>query len=327
VTGPFQRRRSPWPTIVVAAVVLVLAAYLGAGYVVYDKLSTVGAPRPEEAANTPTRFTVSDSRWKTFDTTPFLMPRYQAVSFPSRGDHVPLAGWYVENRPGAPVVIVVHGIRESRHDGKVLTAAGMLARGGYNVLLFDLRNHGDSGRDGGRTSMGNREYRDVLGAWDWLIGSRHYSAGRIGVFAMSLGAGTSLTAFAQEPRLAALFADSPFANLEEIARSELARKHYPGVLWYSTVIVARAQGVDLTEHEPADAIRRARGRPIFIVHGDADRRISVGQTRELEALARSEHADLATWITRGVEHCGSEFVYTAGYEARLLGFFRRALRG
>ena len=45
----------------------------------------------------------------------------------------------------------------------MLTPAGMLWRNGFNVLLIDLRDTGDSTFQDGRSTIGNEEHRDVLG--------------------------------------------------------------------------------------------------------------------------------------------------------------------
>ena len=321
----FFQRRLFWIKTGIITVLIGLVAYFGAGYMVYNQLSTINLPSAEDAANNPSSFIVSDSRWSDFDTTPYLMTSYQDVTFTSREDAIKLSGWYIPANPNRPVVIVVHGINGNKHDGKVLTAAGMLVHDGFNVLMFDLRNHGDSDKDNGRTSIGNKEYLDVLGAWDYLIKDKDYSPEKIGVYAISLGAGTALTAFAQEPRVACLFVDSPYANLEEIAKAELARNHYPTFLWFSAYLTARVTGVDLLAHNPYDAITQCNGRPIYIVHGTADKRINVDQTYELQSMAKSTGANVTVWITDGVEHCGSEFVFTTDYQQKLISFFDGAL--
>ena len=322
----FYSRKSFWVKTGIITLLIAMVAYFGGGYLVYDKLSSIGPASVETAANTPSNFKMTDSRWADFDTTPYEVTKYQDVKFPSRETSISLSGWYIEADPNAPVVIIVHGIRSSKRDAKVLAPAGMLVNNGFNVLLFDLRNHGDSDKDNGRTSIGNKEFQDVLGAWDYLIKVKGYTPNRIGVYAISLGAGTSLTAFAQEPRVAALFVDSPFANLEEIAKTELAQNHFPTFLWFSANLTARITGVNLLEHNPSDAITKDNGRPIYIVHGSADTRISVNQTKELQALARSNGANVTVWITDGVEHCGSVFVFPSEYQQKLVSFFHNALK-
>ena len=81
-------------------------------------------------------------------------------------------------RLGAPVVIVTHGLNGCKCDPNALTVAGMLHRNGFNVLLYDMRNHGQSDIDNGRAAIGNKEFQDVLGAWDWLIAEEHFTPAR-----------------------------------------------------------------------------------------------------------------------------------------------------
>lgn len=314
-------------TILVTILVLLLVAYLGAGNYLYNQLAFIDPPNVDSRPNTPANFKITFEGYADFDPTPYFMENYEDVSFPSRDEDITLRGWYVETDPAAPVVILTHGLKASRREANILTPAGMLARNGFNVLIYDLRNHGDSDHDNGRTSIGNKEYKDVLGAWDWLIEEKGYSPERIGLYGISLGGGTTLIAFGEEPRVAAAFVDSPFANLPEIITAELQRNNYPTILAPSGIFMARVMdGTDLLAHSPADAVLNDNGRPLFIIHGTADSRISVDQTRELETLAQQNNANLIVWIPEGVEHVGAVFDLPQEYEQRLVEFFRAALK-
>jgi dipeptidyl aminopeptidase/acylaminoacyl peptidase len=309
--------------------VLIISAlgYLGSGYLVYDRLSKVGPIDAKTLLNTPTSFKVTYPEYASFDTTPYLMTSYVVVNFPSRQANINLMGWYIEVDPSAPVVIVTHGLGDSKKDANVLVPAGMLAHNGFNVLMYDLRNHGESDHDNGRTSIGNKEYQDVLGAWDWLTKVKGYSSARIGLYGVSLGGGTTLMAFGEESRVAAAFVDSPFADLSQIMNAELIRNRYPTILIPAAILMARiASGDDLLAHSPKEAIYNDNGRPLYIVHGTGDKRISVNQTRELAALAQQNGANVTTWIPEGVGHVDSVFVYPDEYEKRLVGFFKMALK-
>jgi dipeptidyl aminopeptidase/acylaminoacyl peptidase len=313
--------------ISISVLVVILIAYLSVGYIVYDRLTIVTPSDEKAAANSPTDFKITYPEYSSFDPAPYKMSAYQAVTFPSRQGNITLSGWYIEVDPSAPVVIVTHGVGGSKRDPNVLVPAGMLAHNGFNVLMYDMRNHGESDRDNGRTSIGNKEYQDVLGAWDWLIKSKGYSLERIGLYGVSLGGGTTLMAFGEEPRVEAAFVDSPFADLPQIISSELARNNYPEFITPSAILMARVVGgVDLLAHSPKEAIYHDNGRPLYIVHGTADLRISVDQTRELAALAQQNGANVTTWITEGVGHVGSVFVHPDEYEQRLIGFFKLALK-
>lgn len=317
-------KRVSW--IIGALVLGLVAIYAAVSFAIYDKLSRVTAHGGDDAGNTPAAFTNRYKDWKGFDETPYFMPEYERVRFPSRQTSISLAGWYVPGRPGAPVVLLTHGVNDCKCKPNVLTAAGMLHRNGFNVLLYDMRNHGESDVDNGRSSVGNKEFQDVLGAWDWLISEKHFTPDQIGVYGQSLGAGTTLMAFGQEPRIAAAFVDSPFADLPQIITEELARNSYPTFFTPGAILMARVvAGEDLVAHSPQDAIRNDAGRPIYIVHGTADTRINVHHAQELADLARQTGANVTVWMPVGVGHVDAEFALPAEYERRLVDFFNATL--
>ncbi len=313
-----------------AIIALVLAAagaaYLGIGYVIYDRLSAVQPGCPRHISNTPAAFAVHHDRFSTFDTTPYQIAAYEDVTFPSRAPGITLAGWYAEVDPAAPTVILTHGLNACKHDHVILIAAGMLYHAGFNVLMFDLRDQGASTVEDGRTAIGNEEYLDLLGAWDWVITARGAAPERVGLYGTSLGAATTLAAFAEEPRAAAAFVDSPYADLTVVITEELARNNYPTFLMPAGLLAARVvAGDDLLAHSPMDAVRQHEGRPLFIVHGDADKRVDQHHTHDLAALAAQTGADLTTWLPAGVGHVEAMLYTPAEYEQRLTAFFTAAL--
>lgn len=308
--------------------VLLTIAYLGIGYVVYNKLSKVTLGSIETPSNTPSYFIQNYAEWIGFDTSPYWVSKYEEVSFPSRQPGIHLKGWYLEASPTAPVVVVTHGIGTGKFSPTVLIPAGMLYKHGFNVLIYDMRNHGTSDSDGGRTSVGNKEYLDVLGAWDYLVNERKFDPARVGVMGLSLGAGSTLNAFAAEPQIAAVLVDSPFADLQQIISEELTRTGFPSFLAPAGILSARIfGGVNLLEHSPKNAVIKDVGRPIYIIHGTADKRINIHHSRDLQALASKEGANLAIWYVEGADHVQSMFKDPAGYEQHLVTFFKNALGG
>ncbi len=307
-------------------IVVLLSAYLGISYVVYDQLSRITPGGGPNAANVPSSFAMTYPEWASFDVRPYFMPEYETVRIPSRQKGITLAAWYVPGKPDAPAIIVTHGISGCKCDPNVLTVAGMLHRNGFNVLLYDMRNHGESDIDNGRTAVGNKEYQDTLGAWDWLIATKGFAPNRVGLYAESLGAATTLIAFSQETRVAAAWVDSPFSDLRQVMEEELARNHYPAILADGSIFVAKlVSGDDLLAHNPSDAILRDAGRPIFIVHGTGDQRIGVHHTQVLASLATEVNANVTVWMPEGVPHVGAEFDFPKEYEQRMVAFFAAAL--
>ncbi len=310
----------------VVFLVVLAVAYVGIGYVVYDKLSKVTPHGGVDVNNTPANFKMTLEEYTDFDTSAYFMPEYEDVHFPSRQAGLNLAAWYIPGEPDAPAVIITHGLNGCKCSTRPLTVAGMLHRHGFNVLVYDMREHGESDIEDGRAAIGNEEYQDLLGAWDWMIAEKGFAPERIGVWGGSLGAGTTLIAFGQETRIQAAFVDSPYSDLPVIINEELQRNNYPTFLQPAAIIAARlAAGDNLVAFSPQDAITNANGRPIFIVHGTDDERINVHHTRDLATLAEQEGADVTIWLPEGVTHVMAEFALPEEYERRLVAFFEEAL--
>ena len=231
------------------------------------------------------------------------MTGYEAVRFPSREPGIEIAGWWIERTPGGPTVIYVHGKGGCKNALEVLIPAGMLSRNGINVLLIDLRDVGDSTFEDGRSAIGNEEYLDVLGAFDWLIGEKGYAPERVGLSANSLGGASAIYAFSEEPRIPALFVQSTFGNLREILAAELERNGYPTFLAPAAILAGRLFGGDnLVAHTPTTAMEKAAGRTVYIVHSRADTRIDYHQSEQLAEAARAAGADVELWLVDGEDH-------------------------
>jgi dipeptidyl aminopeptidase/acylaminoacyl peptidase len=298
------------------------AAYLAAGYVVYDRSTRVAAHCGGQYADyTPARFAVDG-----VDATPYLMPSYESASFPSRGDPgVAISGWWVPGAPNAPAVIQVHGLNGCKRAPGNLLEAGMLHRLGYAVLLVDLRNEGDSTVTNGRFAGGVIEYKDVLGAWDWIQSARGVAAARIGLAGMSMGAATSLIAAGQEPRVAAVWEDSSFADINVAISDEVARNGYPRFLAPAATLVGRLAGVDIASLGPLDAVARLNGRSVAVIHGTADTRMPVKHAHWLIDAIEAHGGRPYVWLPDGVEHTQAIVTYPDEYERRLGDFFGAAI--
>jgi hypothetical protein len=321
-----RRPRSRLRIVALTAVVLVgvlVVGYLAAGMLVYDRLSAI---RPgctsTNAANSPAAFTLEG-----VDTRPYAMPAFEPVTLPSRDPDVAISGWYVPAGDDAagPAVVVVHGHQSCKRAGRLLLAAGMLHRAGISVLLIDLRNHGDSEVVNGRYAGGTREYRDALGGWDWLVAHGH-PADRTGLFGMSLGAATAMIATGEEPRVAAVWEDSGYADTDEAIVAELTRNGYPTFIRYGGYLMAALiSGDDLTGLSPLEAMRKLDGRPIAITHGAADRRLSVAYAGALAEAVRATGGSVDPWIVDGSDHTNAVVDQAGEYERRLDAFFESAL--
>ena len=110
------------------------------------------------------------------------MDYWENIFFPS-ADGVPLEGWYIPSvkEKSNKLINIKHPKPMSRSGFTGHFAApfssvdtleidfvahmGHLSKAGYNILAYDLRNHGNSGAaNGGICGIGRYEWRDVVGA-------------------------------------------------------------------------------------------------------------------------------------------------------------------
>ena len=147
---------------------------------------------------------------------------FEGVTFPSL-DGVPLEGWLVPAAGSGKLIIANHPMGFSRSGQPTHldpwhaqwgTAAGggngfevnfvpdlkILHDAGYNVLTYDLRNHGLSGSaNGGMSTSGWFEARDVAGSLRYARqrdDTRHMT---VGLFSRCLGCNSTFAAMTQYP--------------------------------------------------------------------------------------------------------------------------------
>jgi len=316
------RRRHPLLLAPLVVVLVAVVGYVGASIYVYDRLSKVEPGCQGTPPNDPTSFVVDG-----VDTSPYIMPAPRNVTFPARDDAtITIDAWFLPVQAAdAPTVILVHGLNGCKRSGENLLAAGMLHRAGLAALLIDLRDHGDSTFEDGRFAGGSDEYRDVLGAFDWLR-TQGVPADRIGLLGFSLGAATAMIAVGEELEIAAVWADSSFGDIREAIRDELRRSGYPTLLEAGGIFAGKVlAGDDLAGHSPLDATAKLHGRPIFLTMGSEDDRIDPGDLDELAAAVRAAGGTVDVWQVQGARHTQALRLYPDEYEQRLVDFFSAAL--
>jgi fermentation-respiration switch protein FrsA (DUF1100 family) len=306
-------RRVVWPRRLALAAGLVLGlaglAVVGPSLYVANQLTQV--------AGTPLDSTLA----------PTIGPHWSDVSFLSRGDGLRLSGWLF--RPDAPTgrsVIMVHGLKHNRIDANYGSdrVARDLLQHGYAVLMFDLRACGDS--EGTRFTLGNREYLDVLGAYDFMTqdgGGTPFAPARMAVLGDSLGAASTLLAAPEMPDGGALVADSAFAELRPVLEYKLPQEmplpafYTTPILWFGPLFQMDA---DL---RPVDRVRALPQRAFLFFHGTADDFVFPQQAEELRAASANPHSDLV--LVPGAGHVKTYSADPADYMARVYRFFDEQL--
>ena len=223
-------------------------------------------------------------------------------------DGVRLAAWLVP-RPGAPAVILLHGYPAEKAD--MLPIAGALAPR-FTVLLVDQRYFGRS--EGRATTLGVKERQDLTRAIDFLA-ARGFHA--VGVFGFSLGGAVALLTAAEDPRIKAVAAYAPFADLRMLGHELYA---WLFVLKYPFVGMLRVWsrvflGHDITRPAPAEAAARLTT-PVCLIASREDEQIPFRHAERLRAaLARNPRAEFE-FMARG-----RHGEMPRDFEARLARFF------
>jgi len=250
---------------------------------------------------------------------------FDVVEFLSRRKDVNLSGWYLPGQDSSPHLIFVHGIGSVRSGDNAVELAARMVDLGYNVLLFDLRGHGSSGGD--KVSGGFFEKLDVLGAFDYLV-ERGVDPSRIGLMGFSMGAATSIMAAAEEPRITAVAADSPFADASDLIAREAARKT-PFPEWMMPIFIPTTKlmakqiyGIDIGSLVPEKSVAEL-GYPVIVIHGLADDRIP---WEHGQRVASAAYEGSSLWLVPGVDHVDAFLTHPDEYVARVSEYFGSRFR-
>jgi len=144
---------------------------------------------------------------------------YEDVTFPAR-DGVPLEGWFIPAPGSGKLIIANHPMGFSRsgmpteyepwHADWAASGNGfevdlvpdykILHDAGYNVLAYDLRNHGlSSAANGGVTTHGITEWRDIAGSLAYARTRPGTGDMKIGLFSRCMGAVATFAAMTRWP--------------------------------------------------------------------------------------------------------------------------------
>ena len=173
-------------------------------------------------------------------------PKHYGMDFENieykTSDGVTIKGWLI---PGSlnKLVIIIHVGGLTKYGSTIqyknltklynkeiefLRTAKHLHKEGYWVLMFDFRNHGESGPDPnkGIASVGLEEYKDVVATMDYLKGRDELKDMDVGFVSFCMGANSTIIAMSKEPNafknVNCLFAVQPI-SMEVFVRTYTKR--------------------------------------------------------------------------------------------------------
>ncbi|GLS27547.1 alpha/beta hydrolase [Marinibactrum halimedae] len=200
-----------------------------------------------------------------FDTPASRELEYEDVTFKA-SDGVTISGWLIKGGTDKIIIQSHFGIQCCRAgytrkdkgmikgyptDIEFLNQAKYLVDAGYSVLMYDFRNHGDSGEGTlPWISWGPEESKDVIAAVDFVSKHPEYKDSDIGLFSICMGNSAATIAFGREDGL------KKYKNIKAMVTIQpVDYKHFitamgmPGFLRNSAnKVMEKRTGIDFMEN-------------------------------------------------------------------------------
>ena len=243
------------------------------------------------------------------------------TEFDVRGrDGAMLRGWKVRAaKPNGAWILLFHGVADNRYGME--EHARLLLQSGYTVVMMDSRAHGASG--GEIATYGWLERTDTSEVINELERTEHPEH----IFALgnSMGAGIALQAAAADPRIEAVAAEAPFANLQEAAYDYAGLQRWPflGKTFFAPgpwVLILRGQylaGFAASAVSPVEAVK-ARAFPLLLICDGAD---VVLPCRHSEKILRAAGRGKELWRVPLAMHTGALGAAPEEFRRRVTAFF------
>lgn len=242
-------------------------------------------------------------------------------------DEVSLEGWWLSQPNATGTVIVTHGYGASRRDFNALLPASMLFQEGFNVLLVDQRNAGGSTCTTGRHTAGQVESDDFAQVAAWTVSEGLATPEKLGMFGVSGGGIAASILPAKTDQVAAFALEAAIFDFAETATREVEYQGYPGFLWRLANVAARLRGDNLQEVPISTAVEALEGRPMLILHGDADQRLAYAGAVKLAQYGAQVGQPVTLETFLGADHTEGMLLETDRYRSALAEFFRGAFTG
>ena len=167
--------------------------------------------------------------------------------------------------PSTKYVIISHGYTDNRYGA--LKYAPVYLELGYNIVVYDLRGHGEN--EPTFTTYGIREGQDL----DYLIKDtreRYTDITELGIHGESLGAATTVTCLKYKPDIDFAVADCGFSDIENVLKGLYKSFHVPTVIVDLADVGARLRyQYAIKDMRPIDSLDDNEI-PVLFIHGAND---------------------------------------------------------
>lgn len=251
---------------------------------------------------------------------------WYALQTPERVNHTSADGLMLQadfianEAANKKAVILVHGFRKTKDAmGDYTKFYNSL---GYDILMPDLRGHGDS--EGDYYGYGWDDRLDIINWTNLLI--NEYGIEEIVLHGNSAGSAAVLMTSGEElpAEVKVVIADSPYTTMKEELRHQL--KHIYGLpgfplLDVTSLVTKVRAGYFFGDVSTVKQVKNNK-LPLLVIHGDADDLVPTWMGQEIYDTATSEKE---IWIPENVGHIKSYELETVEFEKRIAAFLEKHL--
>ena len=236
----------------------------------------------------------------------------------SAKDGTPLEVWRFEPLSPQGRVLAIHGYYASRY--QVFGIAQGLSERGYEVLVFELRGHGNRP---GPCTFGVQEAEDATIILKWV--KEEYGALPTAILGLSMGAAVACQVALGHPEIRAVVADSIYARFYPVVRFNVWRRYHLSafpwawVTWLSLRVAVRRLPIAV---DPMAIVTRL-SQPALFIQGGKDRVVA---SDDWESVYRSWGGSKERWFEPDVEHVGMYFRDPGMYQNRVAAFLDKTLK-
>ncbi len=221
--------------------------------------------------------------------------------------------------PSDRFVLISHGYTDN-HLGS-LKYTKMYLDLGFEVILYDLRGHGENEKT--FCSYSFREGRDL----DCMIRAcreRFPDTQVFGLHGESLGAASSIACLRYKPDINFVVSDCGFSDITPIFQSGLTAMHIPGFMVHVASFCAKVMyGCSYSDMRPIESLKDNTV-PILFLHGEEDPFILPWHSRKMQE-ATAGYSEL--YLIPGAVHAFSVLHAPDVYKEHVSGFLEKVLAG
>lgn len=188
---------------------------------------------------------------------------------------------------------------------------------GMNVLLPDLRGHGNSG--GSYIGMGYLDRIDMKAWIDWIL--EKDPVAMIVLHGISMGAGVTMMAAGENfPGVVAYVEDCGYSSVWDIFSSEARKRyHIPAfpLLYMASFLSKLFVGYGFKEASCLKQVKKCK-KPMLIIHGKEDSFVPASMGLEIYKMVPG---DKDLYLVEHAGHCQARDLDSVEYQKRILEFF------